>query len=73
MCIYIASGCVFRPSEECDPPTASLPGTEGATRKSKRGANNQGNCSNVLFSLSIYSSIVYFCAALSYVFIHCHL
>ena len=29
--MYIASGCVSGPPEECDPPTASLPGTEGAT------------------------------------------
>ena len=39
MYIYtcIASGCVSRPPEECDPPTASLPETEVTTRVSKRG------------------------------------
>ena len=43
MYTYIASGCVSRPPEECDPPTASISKTEGATRKSKRGASSQGN------------------------------
>ena len=43
MYMYIASGCVSRPPEECDPPTASLPGTEGATRVSKRGISSQRN------------------------------
>ena len=42
MYMYIASGSVSRP-EKCDPPTASLPGTEGATRVSKRGASTQMN------------------------------
>ena len=32
MYMYIASGRISRPSEECDPPTASLLGTKGATR-----------------------------------------
>ena len=41
--MYIASGCVSCPPEECDPSTASLPGTEGATRKFKRGASSHGN------------------------------
>ena len=31
MYMYIAAGCVSRPPEECDPPTASLLGTERAT------------------------------------------
>ena len=45
MYMYIASGCVSRPPEECDPPTASLPETEGATctRASKRGVSSQRN------------------------------
>ena len=33
--MYIASGCVSRP-EKCDPPTASLLETEGATLESPR-------------------------------------
>ena len=41
--IYIALGSVSHPPEECDPPTASLPETEGATRKSKKGASSQKN------------------------------
>ena len=44
MYMYIASGCVSLPSEECDPPTASLPETEGATTSvSKGGARSQVN------------------------------
>ena len=43
MYMYIASGYVSGPPEECDPPTAILPGTEGATKVSKRGASSQRN------------------------------
>ena len=45
MYIYtcIASGCVSRPPEEFDPPTASLPETEVTTRVSKRGTSSQRN------------------------------
>ena len=43
MYMYVASGCFSCPPEECDPPTANLPGTEGATRVSKRGASSQVN------------------------------
>ena len=43
MYMYVASGCVPRPPEECDPPTANLPGTEGVTRVYKRGASREGN------------------------------
>ena len=43
MYIYTASGCVSRPPEEFDPPTASLPETEVTTRVSKRGTSSQRN------------------------------
>ena len=36
MYMYVASDCVSCPPEECDPPTASLPGTEVATIESPR-------------------------------------
>ena len=52
MYMYIASGCVSHPSEECDPPTASVPGTEGATRKSKRGTNSRGNPRGVMLIIA---------------------
>ena len=41
--MYIASGCVSRPPEECDPHAASLHKTERATKKSKKGASSQKN------------------------------
>ena len=36
--MYVASGSVSCPSEECDLPTGSLPGTEGATLEYPREA-----------------------------------
>ena len=42
--IYVALGCVSHPLEEREPPTASLPETEGAsTRTSKKGVSSQRN------------------------------
>ena len=41
--MYIASGCVSRLPEECDPPATTLRMTERATRKFKKGASSQKN------------------------------
>ena len=41
--IYIALGSVSHPSEECFPPIASLPESEGAIVKFKKDASSKRN------------------------------